>query len=56
MFELLNIVDEWQKIYHFDKGIIVFQNKENLTNIRLITIVYTKYQSIPGGLKIYLKR
>ena len=34
MFELLNIVDEWQKTYHFDKGIIVFQNKENFTNIR----------------------
>jgi hypothetical protein len=34
MLEILNIVDEWQKTYHFDKGIIVFQNKENLTNIR----------------------
>ncbi len=34
MFELINIVDEWQRTYHFDKGILTFQNKENLTNIR----------------------
>jgi len=34
MQELLVLVDEWQRTYHFDKGIIVFQNKENLTNIR----------------------
>jgi hypothetical protein len=34
MMQLLVLIDEWQRTYHFDKGVLIFQNKENLTNIQ----------------------
>lgn len=32
--EILAIIDEWNKKYHSDKGTIIFQNKENFSNVR----------------------
>lgn len=34
-FQFINLIDEWKKTYHVDKrDNIIFQNEENLTNIK----------------------
>ena len=34
MHSFINIVDEWKKVYYTKNDVIIFQNKEQLSNIR----------------------
>ena len=47
--ELLVILDEWQKKYPFQKEVIIFQNKEWLSNIRFTSNSFHELQKHSRG-------
>jgi len=50
MQQFLNITDEWRKDYHVDKhGVIIFQNKTLLANIRFTNDSFHEVAKNPRG-------